>query len=48
MRVAPCHRGPRLSRIDPVKAAAVEAAAVRRREDQERVTTSSCTDRFPN
>ena len=24
MRVAPCHRGPRLSRIDPVKAAAVE------------------------
>ena len=48
MRVTPCHRGPRLSRIDPVKAAAVEAAAVRRREDEERITTSGCTDRFLN
>jgi hypothetical protein len=28
LRVAPCHRGPRLSRIDPV-------AAARRREDED-------------
>src|SRR5262249_58925180 len=63
MRVATCHRGPRLSRIDSVKAAAVKAAAVkaaavkaaavkaaavRRRADEERITTSSCTDRFLN